>query len=138
MRCDSASASIQPLIVPATVFAASGPRVGIAATPALAVELDASRGSRRSALPSMPMGAAPGRQDEPEAVAADAVHVRVDHGDRRGGADHRFDGIAAFAQDGERRLCGERVRRDRDAVYGVNRVQHDGIRWREVAAVAQA
>jgi hypothetical protein len=35
--------------------------------------------------------------DRPEPVAADAVHVRVDHGDRGGRRNHRFDGVAALA-----------------------------------------
>jgi len=36
--------------------------------------------------------------DQPEAVTADMVHVRIDRRDRRRHREHRFDGIAAFGQ----------------------------------------
>ena len=49
---------------------------------------------------------------DPEAVAADGVHVRVDDGDGGGGGDHRFDGVAALAQHREPGLGGEMVRGD--------------------------
>ena len=37
---------------------------------------------------------------QPEAVAADAVHVRIDDGDRRRHRDHRLERIAAFGEHG--------------------------------------
>jgi hypothetical protein len=40
-----------------------------------------------------------GAVDEPDAVAADAVHVRVGHRDDGGGGDHRLDRGAAFGED---------------------------------------
>ena len=48
--------------------------------------------------------------DQPEAVAADGVHVGVDDGDRGGHADHRLDGVAAGGEDGAAGLGGRRVR----------------------------
>jgi hypothetical protein len=39
-------------------------------------------------------------RDQPEAVAADAVHMRIHDSNGRGSGDHRFDCVAAFAQDG--------------------------------------
>ena len=36
--------------------------------------------------------------DEPEAIAADAVHMRIDDGDRCSGSHHRLDGISTLAQ----------------------------------------
>ncbi len=53
--------------------------------------------------------------DQPEAVAADVVHVRIDRGDRRGHRDHRLDGVAAFGQDGAAVLDGCGMRRADDA-----------------------
>src|SRR6185437_3787696 len=38
--------------------------------------------------------------DQPEAVAADMVHVRIDGGDGGRHGDHRLDGVAAFGEDG--------------------------------------
>jgi hypothetical protein len=37
---------------------------------------------------------------EPEAVAAEVVHVRIDRGDARRHRKHGFERIAAFGQDG--------------------------------------
>ncbi len=47
-----------------------------------------------------------GFADQPEAVAADMVHVRIDRGDRRRHRQHRLDGVAAFGQDGAAVLDG--------------------------------
>ena len=69
---------------------------------------------------------APRHVHQPERIAADRVHVRVHHGDRRGGGDHRLDRVAAFAQHRERGLGGERVRRDRHAARASGGVQHEG------------
>jgi len=68
-----------------------------------------------------------GRNDQPEAVSADAVHVRVDNGNRRGRGDHRFDRVAAFAQDRDSGLRRKGVRSNCDTVRGVGRVQHDEL-----------
>ena len=58
--------------------------------------------------------ASAGLADEPEPVAADRIHVRVDDRDRRRHGGHRLDGVAAFGQDGAAGLGRERVgRRDR-------------------------
>ena len=58
--------------------------------------------------------ASAGLADEPEPVAADRIHVRVDDRDRRRHRGHRLDGVAAFGQDGAAGLGRERVgRRDR-------------------------
>ena len=42
---------------------------------------------------------APGVTHQPEAVAADGVHVRIDDGNRRGHGDHGLDGVAAQDED---------------------------------------
>ena len=65
--------------------------------------------------------AALGGRQQDEAVAADPGHRRLDHalnGDRR---DRGVDGIAAGAQDIERRERRQRVRGRRHAVLGVGR-----------------
>ena len=49
--------------------------------------------------------------DEPEAVAADRVHMGIDHGDRGGHRDHRLDRVAALRENVAPRLGGQRVRR---------------------------
>ena len=46
-------------------------------------------------------------EDQPEAVTADAIHVRVDDGDRRRGGDGGVHGVAATAEDGAAGLGGE-------------------------------
>jgi hypothetical protein len=64
-------------------------------------------------------------RDQPEAVAADAVHVGIDHGDGRGGGDHGFDGVAALAQHGQPCLGGQMMGGDHHAPAGGRRLQHD-------------
>ena len=59
--------------------------------------------------------AAGGLADQPEAVAADVVHVRIDRGDRGGHREHRLDGVAAFGQDGAAVLDRGGMRRANDA-----------------------
>src|SRR3989442_12220035 len=49
--------------------------------------------------------------DQPEIVAAEAVHVGVDDGDGGGGGDGGVERIAAVAGDLETGVRGERVRR---------------------------
>ncbi len=61
-------------------------------------------------------------RDQPEAVAADAVHMRVGNRDRGRGRDHRFDGVSAFAQDRQRTLRSQGVRRDRHAAAAADGV----------------
>ena len=51
--------------------------------------------------------AALGFVDQPEAVAADAVHVRIDHGDCRRHGEHGLDGVAALGENVATRLGGE-------------------------------
>lgn len=49
------------------------------------------------------------RHDQPEAIAAEAIHMGIDDGDGRRGSHHRFNGAAALAQDRQRALTGEVV-----------------------------
>jgi hypothetical protein len=72
--------------------------------------------------------AAGGLADQPEAVAADMVHVRIDRGDRRGHRDHRLDGVAAFGQDGAAVLDRGGVRGGDDAAAMAGAVQVHGVR----------
>jgi hypothetical protein len=53
---------------------------------------------------------------EPEAVAADMVHVRIDGGDRGRHGDHRLDRVAAVGKDRAPRLGGGVMRRADDAL----------------------
>ena len=62
--------------------------------------------------------------DDPEPVAADGVHVRIDDGDGGGGGNHRLDGVAAFAQHRESGLGGEMVRSDDHAPGGGSGMDH--------------
>ena len=45
--------------------------------------------------------------DQPHVVAADPVHVRVDHGDRRGGGDRGIEGVAAALKHRDAGLGGQ-------------------------------
>ena len=49
--------------------------------------------------------------DEPEAVAAEGVHVGIDDRDRGGHRDHRLDRVAALRENVAPRLGGQDVRR---------------------------
>ena len=53
--------------------------------------------------------------DQPEAVAADVIHVRIDRRDAGCHGEHRLDGVAAFGENGAAVLDGSRVRRADDA-----------------------
>ncbi|MNK89975.1 hypothetical protein D3C87_1100050 [compost metagenome] len=64
-----------------------------------------------------------GPGDQPEAVAADAIHMGIDHGDGGGGRDHRLDGVAALAQHGQRALRRQRVRRHGHAPASPDRIE---------------
>src|SRR5439155_26003644 len=69
-------------------------------------------GGRRAAGRVEPEQAAPAPvMDQPEIVAAEAVHVGVDDGDRGGGGDGGVERIAAVAEYLETGVRGERVRR---------------------------
>src|SRR5262249_2891671 len=50
-------------------------------------------------------------RDEPETIAADAVHMRVNHRDRRGGGHHGLDGVSALAQHRNSDLRRQMMRR---------------------------
>ena len=63
-------------------------------------------------------GIALGGHDKPEAIAAEAVHMRVNHGDGRSGGDHRFYGASAFAQNRQRALAGQMMGRNRHPAGG--------------------
>ena len=74
--------------------------------------------------PRVLAGAAPSHQradaarrlaEEPEAVAADTVHVRITHRDRRRHRDHRFERIAALGEHGAPCFGGRAMRRADDA-----------------------
>jgi hypothetical protein len=72
---------------------------------------------------------APGRlAHQPEAVAADSVHVGIGHRDGGRHGDHRFDGVAALGEDRLTGLGGEPMRR-RDGRGGEGRsVGHESMR----------
>ncbi len=59
--------------------------------------------------------AAVGFADQPEAVAADMIHVRIDRGDAGRHRQHGLDGVAAFGQNGAAVLDGGGMRRADDA-----------------------
>lgn len=106
--------------MPGTVSAASGPRVGIEFDLGLAI----ARGRRQRAGEAAGLdrtGLAAGLADQPEAVAADRVHVGIDDGDRRGHRDHRLDGVAALGEDVAAGL-GRQMVRGRDGGGGENGV----------------
>ena len=56
---------------------------------------------------SIPIGRLARLGDQPEAVAADPVHVGIDHRDGGRGRDHGLDGVAAFPQHRQAGLCRE-------------------------------
>lgn len=58
------------------------------------------------------------RNDEPEAVAAEPVHMRINHGDGGRRGDHCFDCASAFAQYGKRALAGQVMGGDRHPTGG--------------------
>ena len=60
----------------------------------------------------------------PETIAADAVHMRIDHGNGGGGGDHGFHGVAALAQNGERRLGRECMRGNGHAARRLQGMKH--------------
>ncbi len=64
-----------------------------------------------------------GRRDQPEAVAAEAIHMRIHRCDRRSRGDHGFDRVGAVAQRGNGTLCGQRMRCDGHAAPAADRVQ---------------
>lgn len=74
----------------------------------------------------------PGAMNDPEAIASDRVHVRVDDcdGGRRG--DHRFQCIAAFTQHIDSRFSGKRMGRDRDTAAALDRSIQIEFRVEEV------
>ena len=59
----------------------------------------------------MPMGSA-AFADEPEVVTAEAVHVRVNDGNRRGSCDHGLDSVTAISKNREAGLGCKVVGRD--------------------------
>src|SRR5205807_4447545 len=52
--------------------------------------------------------------DEPKAVTAEVVHMRIDGGDRRGHGEHGFERIAAFGEDRPAGLYSCEMRRADD------------------------
>src|SRR5664280_1081128 len=66
--------------------------------------------------------------DQPEAVAADMVHVRIDRGDRGGHREHRLDGVAAFGEDDAAVLDRGGMRRTDDAAAMSGAVESHGVR----------
>ena len=69
------------------------------------------------------------RMQQPEAIAADAGHVRIDHGQCRGNGNRRFDGVTALAQDIEAGLCCQRMRGD-DGATGSEYRFHQSVSLR--------
>ena len=70
--------------------------------------------------------AAVGFADQPETVAADVIHVRIDGGDRRSHGDHGLDGVAAFGEDGTAVFDGDVMRRGDDAAAVAGTMQIHG------------
>ena len=62
--------------------------------------------------------------DQHEGVAADRVHLRIDHRDGRRRRDHRLDRVAAGAHDLGRRFRRRPVRRHRHALLADHRLVH--------------
>ena len=56
--------------------------------------------------------------DQPEVVAADPVHVRIDDGDGGGRGEGRVEGVAAAREDGAARLGGQMMGRGHEAARG--------------------
>ena len=79
--------------------------------------INRSRGCR-AAAGFYPDGRRAGRRDQPETVAADAIHMRIGDRDRGSGRDHCFDGVAAITQNCKRALRGERTRRHSHSARG--------------------
>ena len=67
--------------------------------------------------------------DEPEAVAAEMIHVRVDGGDRRRHGHHRFQRVAAFGEDRTAGFHGAEMRRADDAAAMAGTVQIHGFQF---------
>jgi hypothetical protein len=113
-RCSwPASASAQPETVPAT----PGNRV--------LAGVEIQRGGVRGAAAGVDrVDAAVRFADQPEAVATDAGHVWIDHGQAGGGGDCGFDRAAAIAQHVAAGLRGEVVGRNDEAATGAQGVQH--------------
>jgi len=105
LALECTSARFQPEMVPATVLAASGPR---------AIKVD-TRQARRSPARVDTQRRLARFVDQPEGVAADAVHVRIDRSDGGCRADHGFDGVATFFQDAGRAFGGKVMRGDGNA-----------------------
>ena len=70
---------------------------------------------------------AAGLMNQPEAIAADAVHMRVDHGDRRRHRDHGLDGVAAFGENGPACFGGKPMRSCHGSGGEDRRIQHQGF-----------
>ena len=66
--------------------------------------------------------------EQPKAVAADMVHVRIDGGNRGSHRQHRLDGVAALGEDGAAVLDGGGMRRADDAVAMAGGVEGHGRR----------
>ena len=118
-----ASASAHPATAPATVKAARGPRAGIIGVVMFGVEFGRRKPRGRS-TGAHANGRTAGERNQPERIAANAVHVRIGHSDGRGGGDHCLDGIAAFAQDLCTGLRGKMMRSRDHALRRFACVQH--------------
>ncbi len=94
----AASARLQPAIAPGTVEGSERAARGDRVETGLPVELRL-RPAAGHARRHQGADAARGLMDEPEAVAAEPVHVRIDHRDHRRHGDHRLDRITALGQD---------------------------------------
>ena len=65
--------------------------------------------------------------DEPEVVTAEAVHVRVNDGDRRGSCDHGLDSVTAISKNREAGLGCKVVGRDDHAASRPRRFDHRAL-----------
>ncbi len=88
----------------------------------LAVELGSGACARRTTSLDRTHAAAP-FADQPEPVAADMVHVRVDRRDRRRHGNHGFDRVAALGQDRAPGFRRRMMRRRDDAAAMAGAVQ---------------
>src|SRR5439155_18183552 len=80
------------------------------------VALDRAGGRRAAGRVEAEQAAPAPVMGQPEIVAAEAVHVGVDDGDRGGGGDGGVERIAAAAEDVETGVGGEGVRRGDETV----------------------
>src|SRR5450631_2811829 len=111
---NTCSGSLARVPLPVCALAASSASIQPATVPGIAIKPRRRLGA--GAARALDGAHAAGRlADQPEAVAADVVRVRIDRGNPRGHRQHRFDGVAAFGEDGAAVLYRGGMRRTDDA-----------------------